>query len=377
VIRVCFMVDAGFAGGAELYVSRLATALDGRAFAASVVMRANGSQALATWARDLEGAGVPVRRTPMDLPFHPAHAAGILRAIDHFAPHVVHVNMPGPYNGQNGLLVPIARASGARVLVTEHLPMVESLWKRAAVKRLAYRWLDLAVTVSCANAAFVRDRQGVAGHKIRVVYNGVEDPPRTGTRDAVRARLGVAAEDVVVWFVGNLFPHKGLQETLQAVSMIRSASARLFVVGDGPERGPAEALARAKGLESRVVFLGRRTAAEVRGLLAAGDLLALPSRIEGMPYTILEAMAAALPVVSTAVYGIPEAVADGDTGLLVPPGDVDALADALESLVGDAPARRRMGDAARARYERMFTLERHVAEMSALYRELATGRRGT
>jgi glycosyltransferase involved in cell wall biosynthesis len=376
MIRVVFAVDAAFLGGAELYVSRLAHALDPASFSVSVVMRRSpDGGALHAWADDLEASGVRVIRTGMELPRRPGHALRILRALDSIAPHVVHVNMPGPYSGQNALLVPLARLSGARVLVTEHLPMVAPLWKRAALKRAAYRWLDLAVTVSHANAVFVRERQGVPATRIRVVYNGVEavEAPAWVRRE-VRAALSVPPDAVLIWFVGNLLAHKGLQDTLHALSKLRTPHWLLVVIGEGPERDAAVALARTAGCSDRVRFLGHRPHDEVRAMLPAGDLLALPSRIEGLPYSVLEAMASRLPVVSTAVFGIPEAVADGETGLLVAPGDSEGLAHAFERLVADADARARMGAAAYERYTAMFTIEKQAAAMSRIYRELATGR---
>ncbi len=375
MIRVCYAVDAGFLGGAELYVSRLALALDPGEFEVSVlVRRADGEDGLDAWARGLEAKGVRVMRSAMNLPFRPAHAAGILKAFKACSPDIVHVNMPGPYSGQTGLLVPLGRLCGARTVVTEHLPMVERLWKRAAVKRLAFRWLDLAVTMSHANAELLRVRQGVPETKIRVVYNGVEaGATRPEARTEARMGLGVDAGTMLVWFVGNLIAHKGLCDLLEALSDV-AGRWHVVVAGDGTDRARAEAFAERAGVRERVTFLGRVAPERVSGMLAAGDVLALPSRMEGMPYCILEAMAASLPVVSTRVYGIPEAVIDGETGLLVEPGDRAGLARAFETLLADPGLRSRMGAAARARFESNFTIERHVAAMGAIYRELATGR---
>lgn len=378
MIRVCYMVDAAFLGGAEHYIARLACALDPARFEASVLLRHTEDVDLDAWARGLGAQGIRVLRTPMNLPYRPGHAVAILRALDTLRPHVVHVNMPGPYNGQNALLVPLARLAGARTVVTEHLPMVERSPKRGALKDVAYRWLDLAITVSRANAAYVSGRQRVAESRVRVIYNGVADVPRPPDGGAtMRARLGAERGDVVIWFVGNLIPHKGLCDLIKALSSVARTGWRLGVIGDGSDRDAALLAARAGGVESRVQFLGHQPPSAVRAALPAGDILALPSRMEGLPYVVLEAMAAGLPVVSTAVFGIPEAVADGDTGLLVAPGDAPALAGALRVLLASEGTRRRMGAAARARYEALFTLDRQVAATSAVYRELVTGRSAT
>ncbi len=376
MIRVCYMVDAGFLGGAELYISQLATALDRGAFEASVIVRTPRHPDLDGWVADLQKTHVRVLSAPMNLPYRPADALAILRGLDILAPQVVHVNMPGPHSGQNALLVPLGRLFGARTVVTEHLPMVEGSRKRVALKALAYRSLDLAITVSHANVAYLHERQGVAASRIRVVHNGIADAPAPSAAGAaIRREVGAREGESLIWFVGNLLPHKGLRELVEALSICGRRDWRLAVLGAGPERDGAEHLAAAAGISDRVVFLGRRPPEAVRAALPAGDLLALPSRMEGLPYTILEAMAAGLPVVSCAVFGIPEAVCDGETGLLTPPGDVAALARSLATLLGDGALRRRMGESARARYQEMFTLERQVNDTSAIYRELATGAR--
>jgi glycosyltransferase involved in cell wall biosynthesis len=372
MIRVTYMVDASFLGGAEHYVARLATGLDASRFATSLVMRADDvAPALDAWAESLAALGVPVTRLPMRLPFRPWDALGVYRALDRMAPHVVHINMPGPYNGQMGLLAPIARAAGARVVTTEHLPMVERLWKRALVKRVAIRFVDAAVTMTRANGDLLVSRQGFSRRRVRVVANGI--PLRYGTAPAPdgRREWGIEAHEVVVGFVGNLLPHKGLQQVIRALSSLQVHSWRLLVVGSGPDEGAACATAKRCGISERVVFLGQRAGEDVERIIGACDILALPSEVEGLPYVILEAMACGKPVVSTDVYGIPEAVVDGETGLLVHPGDDAALTHALHTLIKNGELRRRMGECGRARFEARFTLERQLSAMSSLYTELA------
>ncbi len=374
MIRVCYVVDAAFLGGAEQYVSRLATSLDRRRFTPSILLAKGGDPALDAWGAGLEQAGIPVHRATMRLPFHPGDAIGILRALEAVGAEIVHANLPGPYDAQCGLVVPLARLSGARTVVTEHLPMVAPLRKRAAVKRFAYRWLDAGLTVSQANLAFLTGRQGVPGARAQVVYNGVRESYGAGaSRSAARGRVGIPGDDVVVGYVGNILKHKGLCDLIEALSRCGRAPWSLLVIGTGPDEDRARALARGLGVASRVRFVGRLSADAVESAFGAIDIVALPSRIEGMPYVILEAMACARPVVSTRVYGIPEAVVDGETGRLVEPGDIEGLAHAMESLLESGALRERMGAAGRARFEARFTLERHVARMEAFYSALAAG----
>ena len=375
MIRICYVVDAPFLGGAELYISRLISALDRGAFATSVLIRRDVRDArLVEWADALRGRGTGVVSVPMRLPWVPADAWRIYRALDALAPHIVHVNVPGPYDGQFGLVLPIARATGARTVVTEHLPMVPPLWKRALVKRIGYRALDVAVTMTRANAGYLVEKQGVPSRKVRVVANGI---PRAfgAVENAAQRRweLGLKDSQVLVAYVGNILPHKGLRRLIEAMSRAGSrASLHLVVAGTGSDEAACRQLAADRGLAAQVTFSGWLSTVETEAMLAACDVVALPSQWEGLPYVLLEAMACARPVIAGRVFGIPEVVDDGVTGVLVDPLRIDEIAHALDRL-GDTALREKMGAAARTRFERLFTLEIQAARMQALYRWLVNG----
>lgn len=380
MIRICYIVDAPFLGGAERYVELLAGALDAREFAPSLLLRAGtGDAALSAWGERMRARGMPVRRARMGLPFRPWDAWGIYRALEALAPHVVHVNVPGPYDGQMGLAAVLARLAGVRgVVATEHLPMVERLWKRALVKRWAYRFVDEVTTVCAANVAHLVRRHHVPAGKVRVVVNALPEryaSARTD-REATRRRHGIPGDAVAVAFVSNLLGHKGLDRLIGALASRPDLPWHLVVAGAGPEEARCRALVSAVGADRRASFLGRLEAPEVETLLPAVDVLALPSTIEGMPYVVLEAMASALPVVAGRVAGLPELVAEGETGFLVDPLDVPALAEALARVVADEALRRRMGEAGRRRFLERFTLDEQVARMAALYRRLARAGEG-
>lgn len=375
MIRICYVVDAPFLGGAELYISRLISALDTGAFATSVLMRGDVRDArLVEWAEALRGRGTVVVSVPMRLPWVPGDAWRIYRALDALAPHIVHVNVPGPYDGQFGLVLPIARASGARTVVTEHLPMVPPLWKRALVKRIGYRALDVAVTMTRANAGYLIEKQGVPPRKVRVVANGI--PRAFGAVENAGQRrweLGLKDSQVLVAYVGNILPHKGLRRLIEAMSRAGSRSSlHLVVAGTGSDEAACRQLAADRGLATQVTFSGWLSTVETEAMLAACDVVALPSQWEGLPYVLLEAMACARPVIAGRVFGIPEVVDDDVTGVLVDPLRIDEIAHALDRL-GDAALREKMGAAARTRFERLFTLEIQAARMQALYRSLLNG----
>jgi glycosyltransferase involved in cell wall biosynthesis len=376
MIDVCYLVDAPYLGGAELYVSRLATGLDRSRFRARVIMRQppDSNSGLDEWRGGLEDAGVPVAVFPMDIPWRPWRAVPIWRAIAEAAPHVVHVNLPGPQDGQMGLLVPVSRMAGTGgVVVTEHLPMIEPTRKRGLLKRISYHWVDRVATVCHANVRYLVNRQHVPLEKTVVIHNALDSSYGSAAGDsaALLQRFGLPADATRVTFLGNLLVHKGLHRVIEALSRIADRPWHLVVVGVGPEHDDCVRRLEHAGLRERATFLGRLSGEDVERVLAVSDVLTLPSTQEGMPYVILEAMASSVPVVSTAVYGIPEMVEHGETGLLVEPGDDGGLRDALERLIDAPEERNRLGSAARRRFEELFTLDRQLRRIESLYLDVA------
>jgi glycosyltransferase involved in cell wall biosynthesis len=370
-------VDASYAGGAERYVSMLAGGLDRSVFEPMILARRGTG--LDRWCEELSDHGVTVVRVPMDMPFRPHHAVPVYRSLQSLLPHILHINVPGPYDGQMGLLAPLARMAGCpRVIVTEHLPRVERLWKRAVVKRIAYNWVDGVLTVCRSNVRYLIERQRVAADKIDVVYNGIPSAygsRRNERRTDLRDLLGLQEDTVGIVYVGSLIERKGIGMLLEALSRIEKNRVRLFVIGTGDDRAAYEDTARRLGLHDRVSFRGDVTAGEVEDTLCAADLLVAPSFMEGMPYVILEAMACSLPVVASRVDGIPEAAPDGEVGMLVPVGDTETLREAIERVIGDAHLRHILGQKGRKRFKELFTLERHIARMQLHYLKVLQGRR--
>jgi glycosyltransferase involved in cell wall biosynthesis len=188
-------------------------------------------------------------------------------------------------------------------------------------------------------------------------------------RDVARARLGVDTTRPLVVLVARLVPVKDVTTFVRGVAILRQRipGVQAVVVGDGTERTGLEALARELGLDDTVAFWGWR--ADIENVYAAADVVALTSLNEGSPVTLIEAMSCGRPVVATRVGGVPDVVADGESGLLVPPRDPEALANALAALLRDPGLRARYGDAARAVAPR-FTKERLIADMERLYNQL-------
>jgi len=232
-------------------------------------------------------------------------------------------------------------------------------------KWLVRRLLERSDAVVALSSQWVASVHGIAGAApVRRIWNPVvlgESPPRS--------RRG--RDEAVLLFLGTLGERKGVYELLESLGALAREfpSLRLRCGGDG-EIERVRRRASELGLAERVELLGWVTGAEKQRLLDEAAVFVLPSHREGLPIALLEAMSAGLPVVSTNVGGIPDAVRDGEEGLLVAPGDVPALTAAVARLLRDPALGRRLGAAARQRVERCFRAERIVTELESLYRSL-------
>jgi glycosyltransferase involved in cell wall biosynthesis len=271
----------------------------------------------------------------------------------------------------------VARRAGAAHVFNEHTPLTpagELLAMRPRQRlltRLVAPRVDRVIEVSERQAAPLV-RLGYRRERIVTVPNGVFDSDREPSADrvAVRASLGLGEDEFGVLCVANLRPEKGVDAFVEAVARARSEGARHvrgLVAGDGPERGRLERLAADR---DGVRLLGSR--GDAPDLMAACDAVALLSEAEALPMSILEAMALGRPVVTSDVGGAAEAVADGETGMVVPPGDTAAAAAALAALAADPARARSMGEAGRKRQRERFDGEAMVDGYWHALEEVAT-----
>jgi glycosyltransferase involved in cell wall biosynthesis len=241
---------------------------------------------------------------------------------------------------------------------------------------LKYRRADAIIAVSqCVKDVLARD--GVDAGRVLVVRDGIDverierAPART---DEVRRSLGLRAGERLVVNVAAMAGHKGQRYLVAAVPAIRAArpEARVAIFGEGALREDLEAQARALGLGEGLIFAGFRPPDEIPAVLKAADVFAFPSVEEGLGSSLFDAMAAGAPIIASRAGGIPEIVRDGETGLLVPPRDPDALARAVVRVLGDPALARRLASAARAFVRERGTKERMVAETIAVYDRFQT-----
>jgi len=298
---------------------------------------------------------------------HRPGCLALARALHELRVSVFHVHLNWPLGCRQALIA--ARCARVPAIVaTAHLFAPIHGTRLAGVKQwIQSRCVDRYVAVSSE----VRDRLvsdlGVSADKVRVVHNGIGTTRgRTADDRDLRAAMAIEVDRPMVLTPARLHLQKGHEFLLRAVVSVPDA---VFVLaGDGPERGLLEALARDLGVADRVRFLGQRD--DVAALLGTCDLMVLPSMFEGLPVSVLEAMAAEKPVIATAIGGTDEAVVHGESGLLVSPRDPAALADAIRTLLGDRGYAARLAAAGRARVEAQFSREAMVAGLCRVYDEV-------
>ncbi|MEA2626344.1 MAG: hypothetical protein QOD06_2389 [Candidatus Binatota bacterium] len=237
------------------------------------------------------------------------------------------------------------------------------------------RRADRVLVNGASLRSFVRARLGVPEDRIVLIPNGVNEhrfAPDAGRRAEVRAALGIADSLLGIIYVGRLEREKGCFEAINGFLASGILDARLLVIGDGPERIALETLARGSAAGERIRFLGNRS--DISDLLNGSDVFVFPTYGEGFPNALVEAMASALPIVTSDVPPIRELVRDGSQALLVAPRDADGVARALRGLASDPELRQKLRLAARAR-ALDFRLTSSIRRYEELYGSLVEAHR--
>lgn len=217
-------------------------------------------------------------------------------------------------------------------------------------------------------------RWGVPQHRIRVIQNAVAAASNgrdtSGLRERVRHYFHIAPSEIVLGYCGRLSEEKGLKYMIGAASSlaISGLPIKVLLIGDGPEREKIERFAESVAFEKRVIFTGFQE--NVPDLLPSIDIFVLSSLTEGTPMALLEAMAHGIPVVACAVGEIPEIISQGQDGLLVPPGQTEAIVQAVKRIVEDDRLRERLSISAIATVQRRFSLDQWVDDMEEQYLQL-------
>jgi glycosyltransferase involved in cell wall biosynthesis len=368
-VRVCQLITDLAPAGAERCVYELATRLDRERFDVRIVGLRGGAVA-----ERLEQAGVPVEvlnvRGKWDV-LKLNRLVDLLRRwrIDVLHTHLFHADLAG----RAAALV----TGSLRLIHTVHIAEARFRPWQYALARMTADICDAVIAVSPSVLDHHSTRSGLPRSRYSLIPNGIDlaayaaDP---GSRIRLREQWGIAGEETLIAFVGRLDHQKGLDTLLGAMSILGRGGKqeKLVIAGDGPQRSMVESFIADDPVGGHVRLLGFTE--DVRGVLSAADVLAIPSRWEGFGLAGAEAMSASLPVIATNVAGLRDVVVAGETALVIEKEDPEALAGRIERLAGDPDLRKRLGQAGRRRVEQHFDINVTVAAHAELYRQIANRR---
>lgn len=363
-VRVCYLSHAFHVGGAEEMVFNLVRHLPRRFVPSICCIHSAGPIG-----EEIRATGVPFTVLGLNPGLRrPFDVARIRAFLTETQPHIVHTFLltASLYGRAAAIWARVPIVIGTEVNIYEHKRPHHAL-----AERLLMKGTDAVV----ASAASVRDYYIKQVHadpaRVEVIYNAVDWSALTTTMTGheMREALSVPAEAHVITIIARLTEQKAHTVLFDALEKTAGLDrAHLLVVGDGELRQVLTTRVAGSGLAGRVHFLGARR--DLGNLLAASDVFVMPSLWEGLPLSMVLAMGGGVPVVATRVAGIPEIVKDGETGLLVHPGDSSALGAALARLAADASLRARLGAAAREYVRPRFGADGYVASVTALYDRL-------
>ena len=363
--RILYVITDLKLGGVPLHLRRLVGAMRGRGFQVCVASLGE----LGPVAQMLVDNGVEVRgcggRRQWDLRV----VWRLARIIRNVRPEIVHALLFHA-NVAARLAARMAGFPKDRVLCEIQTVEVERKW-HLLVDRLTFRGCRLTIGNSPSVIEHLHRRAGIPQDRLRLIRGGIDSAPFRDATPIDRSMLGLDPHAPIVFWAGRLDRVKGLDILIQAFATVaKGSSAHLLLAGEGSLRQPLTDQAQRLGLADRIHFLGARR--DIPALLKAADVFAFPSRTEGLPNALLEAMAAGCPIVTTDVPGCHDLVTNGESGLLVTYGDTPALATALRHLLEDRQRARQLGgQAARAVTTSWHITGTHDA-YAALYDELLT-----
>ncbi len=295
-------------------------------------------------------------------------AARLARLIRAERPDLIHLHSRRGADLWGGVA---ARLTGTPCVLSRRVDNPEPRW----LARTKYRLFDRVIAISEG----IRDvlvAEGVDPGRVVCARSAVDAAPYLApvAPSALRREFGLPADARVIGMVAQMIPRKGHRYLIQAVEALRPdhPELRVLLFGQGPLRDRLEAEVAARGLGEAIRFAGFRD--DLHRWLGGLDVLAHPADMEGLGVSLLQASAAAVPIVASRAGGLPEAVADGVSGLLVPAGDAEALGAALRRLLEDAALRRRLGEAGRARILSEFSIDAMVEANLAVYRGVLAAR---
>ncbi len=369
-LRIAHIIKVTRISGAEGHLLLLLAGLRERGIDARLIILVEPELPMDDMLEAARERGIPTKRLITRRDYDFPLLLRLRRALREIDPDITHTHLI--HADVYGYLA--AMAAGSRPVISSrhnddqfrHRPR----WRR--LNRWLWRRLDAGIAISAAIRQFAIEIEGAPGHKLSVVHYGMNtrwlsDASIEKARRQLRAELGLGDDALLLGMVCRLTEQKGIPYAMEALRRLRAGfpNAHLVIAGDGEKAAELKRLASSLGIADRLRWLGWR--ADAADVMAAFDVLLVPSLWEGFGLVLLEAMSRRLPVVASRVSAIPEILLDGETGLLFDARDVDGLTKALARLLSDRALRKHMGLLGAARLEEHFSAERMVEGVIAVY----------
>jgi glycosyltransferase involved in cell wall biosynthesis len=381
-IKILYVITKGRWGGAGRYVYDIATNLPLDQFEVAVVVGPGEELPAKLAAHNIRVIRLGAAQRDINAQADSQTLLGLIKLFRAEKPDIIHLNSPKV----GGLGAVAARFSKprAKVVYTAHgwsFNEQRPQWQQMLIK--LFSWLtvllcDEVIVISQSELQAVAHWPGTK-HKCTQIYNGIITPAYLTPEEAravlqKNSKLALNSDNLLIGTIAELHPNKGLRNLIAAMPTLRARQpkAKLIIIGEGEQRAVLERDIITLGLSQHVFLAGQLdTAAQY---LPAFDMFCLPSVKEGLPYVLLEAGLASLPVVATKVGGVGEIVTNNSTGLLVPANNITALAQALNELLGDVEKRKNFGSQLKLHVEQHFSLAHMLAKTLEIYAKPITSR---
>lgn len=372
-MRVVHIIKVTGIAGAENHLLTLLPGLIARGADISLIALVEPSNPVEELAKAADALGIPFRRMIIQRHSDVALINRLRRVFRQFKPDIVHTHLVHA----DSYAIPAAKLARVPIIISSRHN--DNQFRRRLVFKVVnsglWRMTNAGIAISEALRRFTTEVEGAPERKITTIHYGLKFPveviePKTA-RATLRESLNLPSNALIIGAACRLVEQKGLRYGIEAFASIAAdfPDAHLVIAGEGNQRSLLQSLAKSKGIAKRVHFIGWR--ADLSQVLAGFDIFLAPSLWEGFGLVLLEAMARRLPIIASNVSAIPEIVAHQETGILTPPRDIPALADAMRTLISDEALRYHMGLMGEDRLETHFDAEIMIDKTLQLYQQLS------
>ena len=367
ILKICFVSDSPIYGGAEKYLEDLAGYLVLQGYECSFIVHEKNI----IFCAKLTMLGIPYLGLSFGKYYEFYYQGPILKAFWKIKPDILHINLPGPYNCS--LVALTAKISGIKTIIaTEHLPMHRRWTKPGFIKDIVSKYIDAVIVVSYESRKYLEQIHRINTKKVTVIQNGIDLEKFTcdlfkDERQRLRRTYGFSYNDLVFGIIGRLCVQKGHIFAFRALAKIYldTPDIKILCIGEGSMESDLKKEAADLGIADKVIFAGFKK--DMPAQYSCIDIFLMPSLFEGLPLSLLEAMAMKKPALASKINGIPEVIDHNINGLLLPLEDTDAISIAMKRLYDDRKLISDWGEKSYLKIKNKFSLEMMAKKTEKIY----------